>query len=134
MTLVETPQDIIDNVLVLAAYRNGNKGERDFHNGRIKNGKLFVVLKRGDDYFFAPSKFAGYKNNDLSHIEKLEGRDGRITNRTIEELLGKAIEQEDPRYAAIDEAFVNYCSNLRIEPSKHHRRRRYWPVTPIGTG
>ncbi len=32
---------------------------------------------------FAPSKFAGYARNDTSHMDKLNDRDGGVTNNRI---------------------------------------------------
>jgi len=90
--LVETVEQIIRNVETLHSFGNGNPAEQTFHDGRIKNGKVFVAVKRDNVLKFSPSKFAGYIQNDLSHEAKLNERDGRITNNKIEELLGPVVE------------------------------------------
>ncbi len=77
--LVQTKQDLIENVLTLAGYATGDAAEKQFHKRRIANGKLFVVLNTRGTYKFAPSKFAGYLKNDISHGDDLDNRDGGIT-------------------------------------------------------
>lgn len=86
--LVDSIEDIILNVNTLVRYGEGDKAERKFHRGRIKNGKVFVAVRYGDSYVFSPSKFSGYKANDIDHQFKLNERDGGITNVRIQSLLG----------------------------------------------
>ena len=114
------------------------RSQRRFHAKRIKNGKLFVVLRDGGDHLFAPSKFSGYKNNNTSHADDLENRDGRITNAQIIRLFGEPLDQGKRNYKKTDTAFLAYCKQHGIVPSKFHRPRRYWMVgfpstTPTGT-
>lgn len=64
--LVETIADVVENLETLDRYGHGGREERRFHRGRIKNGKVFVALKKGGRFLFSPSKFAGYAGNDLT--------------------------------------------------------------------
>jgi 5-methylcytosine-specific restriction enzyme A len=133
--LVSSIEEVIKNIDTLFRYgQSTNKAERAFHNKRIKNGKLFVVVQSDEEYRFAPSKFAGYAENDLDHAELLSQRDGRVTNRMLSELAGDPLEPGDDRYEEIDQHFLNYCQSKNIDPSRHHRVRRYWQLengTPI---
>jgi 5-methylcytosine-specific restriction enzyme A len=122
-------EEVIENIITLNNYKTGDETEREFLRGRTKNGKLFVVLKKNGQYLFSPSKFAGYRGNNKSiHLADLENRDGRNTNKALDKLLGKHLDFQDSRHAKIDAAFLQYCQNLELEPSKHHRPRRYWIV------
>jgi hypothetical protein len=86
--LVQTVEEIIQNLTNLSQFASGSETERKFHNKRIKNGKLFVCLQRGSGALFAPSEYAGYRDNDLDHEDDLDNRDGRITNNRIADLVG----------------------------------------------
>ena len=126
--LVSTPSEVVRNIHTLYNYRDGSRSERAFFTGRIKNGKLFVVLRSEGTYLFAPSKFAGYRDNDISHMMDLDNRDGRRTNVAISGLFGRHIDVGDAIYSQIDSAYVAFCKSLSITPSRHHRPRRYWQV------
>lgn len=130
--LVTTVAQIEKNILTLERFRNGTREERKFYSKRIKNGKLFVVLPVSNAFMFAPSRFAGYQDNDLGH-ESLVDKDGRETNVQIDKLLGKAIDFGDSGYESIDDAFLEFCEQQNIEPSRHHRKRRYWLLPHSGS-
>ena len=125
--LVSTVQQVVDNVETLFLYgESPNIDERDFHNARIKNGKLFAVVQVHCSLRFAPSRFPGYVNNDIRHADNLRDRDGRKTNTALTSLFGEALEVGDAGYDVIDQGFLDYCKRKNIVPSKHHRERRYW--------
>ncbi len=126
-SLVLSLPDILRNVKALFDYGNSDiVFQRDFHNKRIKNGKLFVIARIEDKVMFSPSKFSGYLINDINHAELLSERDGRKTNRAITSVCGAPIGSENSRYREIDDQFILYCQKHEIEPSKHHLERRYW--------
>ncbi|MGH6873077.1 MAG: HNH endonuclease [Rhizomicrobium sp.] len=124
--LVQTRAEIIANVKTLAAYASGSPQEREFHRGRISNGRVFIAHVRGDKYLFAPSRFAGYVDNGMLRLPKL--RDGRVTNKQIIALLGKFHGPSSREYPDIDRAFQEYCKRFRIVPSRSKLPRRYWLV------
>lgn len=126
--LVTSSDQLITNINTLHRYRNGNKSERKFHDGRIKNGKLFVALEIGQRYLFAPSKFAGHKENDIRHEHELNERDGRSTTKVLTDILGSPLQQNDDLYDILDRNFLSYCSETSIKPSQHHKPRRYWLI------
>lgn len=129
--LVSTIEHIVDNIETLYLYGESiNQDERKFHDARIKNGKLFAVVQVGRGFRYAPSKFAGYVNNDISHADNLRYRDGRKTNVALSRLLGEELEAGDEGYDDIDQNFLDYCNRKGIRPSLHHRQRRYWMSRP----
>lgn len=127
--LVKTKEQIVQNVETLHSFGLGDAIERKFHDSRIKNGKIFVALKRGNMVMFAPSKFAGYVENDLEHEANLKGRDGRDTNKKLNELLNPWIQEGSTGYSDLDAEFLAYCDEHQITPSAHHKSREYWLIT-----
>lgn len=126
--LVQSLAEIIHNVDTLYRYGLSNGKEQQFHDARIKNGKVFVAVQRDGQYHFAPSKFAGYSKNNLDHETKLQERDGGLTNVRIESLTGKPIQEQSTKYSEIDGAYLKYCAEHGIEPSQHQMKRRYWLI------
>lgn len=125
--LVSKVEQVLNNIETLYLYgESASEGERRFHRARIKNGKLFAAMEVYGSFQFAPSKFAGYVDNDIRHAENLSDRDGRQTNIVLSRLFGEALEPGDEGYDAIDQEFLNYCTRKGIVPSEHHRERRYW--------
>lgn len=125
---VETKEQIIANIETLHSYCTGDATEQKFHHDRIKNGKVIVALKRDKKFIFAPSKFVGYADNDLTHIDKLKERDGKVTDVKVKKLLGSVIEEGFANYDNLDAEFLAYCDEYKIIPSEHHRARRYWLI------
>lgn len=126
--LVTSIDDITKNLEIMWSYRNGASAEQKFCRERIKKGRLFVALKSSDGYLFAPSKFAGYKNNDARHADLLDKRDGRKTNAHLTSLLGPYLDHSNAQYGEINGAFLEYCKNLRVVPVRYHLERRYWLI------
>ncbi|MDG0789962.1 HNH endonuclease [Cohnella ginsengisoli] len=116
---ISSTEDLIDNIFTLHNYRDTEYHE--FYNGMIKNGVVYIALKHNGEFYFAPSRFAGYKNNNAdSHINSYE-KDGGETNREISKLMGK--ERIDQ---VLEEEYKKYCERNGIVPS--NKSRRYWPL------
>jgi 5-methylcytosine-specific restriction protein A len=126
--LAETKSALLKNIKTLARHGSGSPKEQKFHNQRIKNGKVFLAYCYNGDVLFAPSRFAGYKDNSIRREKTLPERDGRVTNIQITKVLGKYHDTTSPQYRQIDQAFLSYCAKFKIIPSKHHRSRRYWLI------
>jgi hypothetical protein len=124
--LVSSVGELKRNVDTLAGFASGSHTERRFHRARIKNGKNFVAVRGSVGVRFSPSKFAGYLNNGLHHTDRLQERDGRVTDVHISKLIGKPLEVNHKGYAEIDREYETYCSAHGIIPSRHPRTRRYW--------
>ena len=126
--LVKSLGEIIRNVDTLHQYGLSNGAQRSFHYSQIKNGKVFVAVRSEAEVRFAPSKFAGYADNDLSHEVNLKSRDGSRTNDVIKSLAGAPIEKGHIEYTAIDKQYILYCRKFEVVPSKHKKLRRYWII------
>jgi len=65
-----------------------NEGDKKKYMALVKGGKCFLPYfndKKG--LFFAPSRFLGYKNNNIDiHIKNI-AKDGRVTNKVINKIL-----------------------------------------------
>jgi hypothetical protein len=124
--LVSRRAEIEANVAVMRGYAAGSGEEQAFHRGRIKNGKNFVAVRSDVGWQFAPSKFAGYAGNDTSHMNKLDDRDGGVTNIRITEILGEPLQPGDAGYDEVEAAYADYVREHGFTPSRHHRGRKYW--------
>jgi len=127
--LVTCTTEIRENVESMFRYAQGTSAEREFHRGRIKNGKNFVALAVNGRWLFAPSKFAGYAGNDPSHMQKLQRRDGGVTNKRISDLIGLPLSRGDDRYTDIDLAYEAYVREHGFSPSAHRQGRKYWIIS-----
>lgn len=125
--LARTKEQVAENVRRLHQYSNGTARERRFHSQTIKNGKVFVYLREGDHSLFAPSKFAGYANNDLN-ISREKGRGGRDANPHLDVLIGRHLDKGSTGYDEIDALYLKYCREFGMAPSEHPRPRRYWSL------
>jgi hypothetical protein len=125
--LVKTIDDVVRNVLTLDGYSTGTTEERRFFARKIKNGRNFVALLANGRYLFAPSKFAGYTNNTTEHDRDLDDRDGGETDRRIGTLVAE-LELASQMREQVETAFLAYCADQGIEPSRHPRVRRYWLI------
>lgn len=126
--LVANVDEIVANIYRLHEMRAGSAAERKFHIGRIKNGKVFVALEHEGRLLFAPSKFAGYRDNNLNHLSRLGERHGSDTNVRISRLLGEEIGPTHPEHKRLDKAYEKYCRAGGFFPSLHTRARRFWLV------
>jgi len=124
--LVTGRAQIEENLQTIYDYRLGSNDERKFHRGRIKNDKNFVARRTSEGWQFAPSKFSGYAANNTSHMNKLDDRDGGVTNNRITEILGGPLCRGDSGYNEVDEAYCEYTREHGFEPSTHRQGRKYW--------
>ena len=77
---IENRADVIKNIYTLYSYLGSNsEEERDWALNRFKQGKWYIVEPFGNMLFFAPSRFVGYKNNDIAKHTENHG-DGTQTN------------------------------------------------------
>jgi hypothetical protein len=114
-TLIENLDDILANVEKLRNYLVEGGEEGEFARDRIGQGICFVVTKDQHGVFFAPSRFVGYKNNDIdTHNRRARGdephRDGRETNRKISQILHFG----PVRSPAWEDEYKSFCNKHRI--------------------
>lgn len=126
--LVTSTGQIAANAITLHTMAYGTSLERQFHKARVKNGKVFVGLEHGSEWIFAPSRFCGYVDNGLHHLDLGTYRHGSETNIAIRAVLGDEIGRSATKYTEIDSAYEGYCAKFGIEASVHQMERRYWHI------
>lgn len=91
----------------------------------MKKGNNFVAVEVGGRYFFAPSKFVGYLNNNMkTHLGlRDKERTGIETDRVIKNIMGMYQKQNMP----IDKIFVKFCEENGFRPFEN-RKRDYWVI------
>ena len=136
LDLVNSQKEVNRNIVTLCSYKEGTRKEREFHDGIIKRGRLFVVGKHGGGYAFAPSRFAGYQRSDMSSHAPGNLTDGRLTNVALTKIFGKALDEQSDQidiYNAINSAFFDYCKLHHIVPSDLPNPRKYWLMSDAHT-
>jgi len=126
MKLVETLEDIKENINTLEEYRtNSTFAQEAWYKDRIKRGTCFYVYKLDETIRFAPSRFIGYINNDAKKHESSDSIDGRITNVRIKEILGFPPELNQ----SVENFYTSFCRSLDIEANltgSFGAPRKYW--------
>ncbi len=122
MELILSLNDLKKNLDTLETYRNSNEENyKEFYEGLVKRGRCFVVYKYDDAYHFAPSRFIGYKNNNIN-AQKNDEKDGKVTNQVIEKIVGKKCEQN----RTMELEYEKFCSEIHIEPWKV--KKKFWII------
>ena len=132
--LVTSEQDVVKNIATLRRYQEGDEKEREFHDGLIRKGRLFVVGSYESQYAFAPSRFAGYRLNTLIKHNRSESKDGKVTNPALNRIFGRPIDEKNDNaalYQKLDAAFHDYCSKSNIVPDNIPNPRKYWLTSGV---
>ena len=120
MEFITNKQELIDNIKKLEGYlKSNNEEHRKFAEDLVRRGKTICVYKvEGKDHF-SPSRFLGYKKNNMNaHLMNSE-KDGRDTNPVIDKILGNSFSNE-----TIELKFLDYINYLGIEAPNN--KRKYW--------
>ncbi|MCG9782640.1 HNH endonuclease [Vibrio brasiliensis] len=127
MELIETIEELFTNIDELGKDLENNV--RDAFD-LVKRGRSFVVSSNKGGLQFSPSRFIGYKDNNLvihstrlaakNTDKKNDGPDGRDTDREINSVL-KMAKREN---ALAESAFIQSCIDLGITP--HDHKRKFW--------
>src|SRR4030042_7214465 len=112
MELIMPKQDLKTNLLTLERYMSSNNSvEKIFHRELIKLGIDFVVYKKNNKYVFAPSRFIGYKNNNMNAHINNEYKNGGKTTPRINEILGFECKSN----ISMDNEYRGFCKSLNFE-------------------
>jgi len=87
MDTVNAWEEIKQNILTLENYRKSHGEGREYYIELIKRGTCFIAYEYHKDIHFAPSRFIGYLENTIPRHENNKSRDGRVTNKAINEIL-----------------------------------------------
>ncbi|MEX0959094.1 MAG: HNH endonuclease [Burkholderiales bacterium] len=126
MRLVESHDHILDNVKALErAAKFPTKDARFREYARlIHHGRCFYPYLSNGALHFAPSRFIGYRSNDITKHASGKKRDGRKTNAAISSVLGLPLEENGD----LDTLFTRFCDDLNEsgEFSVGNHARKYW--------
>ena len=126
MRLIENIGDLRVNMKTLDDYLNRKvEPEYTYALEKIKHGICFVVDSSYEIVRFYPSRFIGYKNNTYDLHETNLEKDGRDTNKQINNVLGElrlfTVE--------IEKWYNQYCESLGFVPQikgDFGNDRKYW--------
>jgi hypothetical protein len=120
MEFITNKQELIENIKKLEGYlKSINEKQRKFAEDLVRRGKTICVYKVNGKDHFAPSRFIGYKKNNMNAHEMSEEKDGRDTNPVIDKILGRSFSND-----TIEQKFIDYTNYLGIEA--HNNKRKYW--------
>ncbi|MCG7497204.1 HNH endonuclease [Vibrio sp. Of7-15] len=118
MELISTLEDLYQNINELE--KGLNQGLNDAFD-LVKRGRCFVVSESNGILQFSPSRFIGYRNNNLDkHLAPDAIRDGKQTDPQITRVI-KMVKRENE---AAEKAYQKLCRNLGITPPNN--KRTYW--------
>lgn len=109
METVNNKIEIKKNLDLFFSYgKSNNEEELTFFLERVKRGTCFLVLENNGELIFAPSRFIGYKSNDMRKHLNNDEKDGRITNGAIQNIL-----EVLPKLSCyLDDEYSKYCQRL----------------------
>ena len=126
MELVENETSVAYNVLRFDSYSSSSDPlDVEFYRERLRLGKQFVCLTRGNRTLFCPSRFAGYEGNSRMRHLAFPFKNGRVTTPHLDCLLGKY----DTDRQELEADFLARCAELGLEPAQQARKRGYWLLT-----
>jgi hypothetical protein len=127
MPFIQSVDDLEANIDTLENYRSSsNINQVEFYKNLIKRGRCFIAYQIDDEYHFAPSRFLGYRQNNMIKHRRaisLGQRDGRDTNRVLIRIIGQL--PEENRHLGIK--FRQFCKRLGVIPWNINKRR-YWNI------
>lgn len=123
MEFISNLEDLFKNVYLLEQYlRSSDSREKNFAKDIIRRGKTILVYRVSNENHFAPSRFLGYKNNNMTGHISNEEKDGRDTNPIITSIVGSKPFFTD----AMDADFIRYVISLGVDVPKN--KRHYWRI------
>lgn len=122
MELVTSVQEIQENLIRFNSYKTNERQKyREYFSERLRLGKIFVVGKINEEYFFCPSRFVGYSNCTIEKHSAFPHKNGSVTTPRITQILGQPVESSE-----IEDAYIRLCNEIDAVPSG--KDRTYWEV------
>jgi hypothetical protein len=133
MRLVSNVDEIDANIAVLErARQTQNSSLAHEYRSLIKRGTCFLPYQTGGLIAFAPSRFIGYAGNSFDRHRKNTTRDGRLTNRAINQLLGGVPEPNRD----VERLYRAFCTSIGLDASEAGTfgvRRKYWIIAALSS-
>lgn len=123
MEAIKIKDEIIENIERLERYLcEGSDDERSFAINLIKKGRCFVTYQVNGETRFCPSRFVGYKSNNMREHEASRSKDGRETNPAITRALKTKLEI-NPDLEALHR---EYCQSFGVTPDNVNKQ--FWDL------
>jgi hypothetical protein len=103
----------------------GNAEDKKEALDLIKRGICLFAYRIGDEIHFAPSRFLGYVYNNVRMHKTCFEKDGRKTNKAINDILKK----KPIRDLKLEQEYFKYCHKLGIissEKGSFGVQRKFW--------
>ena len=110
MDFIKTTADLDKNLLT---FTKGLMAHDESFRALLQRGVCFVAYESEGLLRFAPSRFLGYLSNTPSRHSSNSGKDGRLTNPAINDVLRPQQPVED---AALESAYIAYYHHLGVTP------------------
>jgi len=123
---VENRKEIEQNMKeLLNALSSGDSGRKEKAVRLVKRGHNFIACLSDGSYIFAPSRFAGYKDNNIMEHGRYLYNDGKETDPAISCILDPMmIDEDDKNWPKLEDIYLDFCDELDIEPGNY--KRKYW--------
>lgn len=127
MEPIEIKDEIIENIERLENYLcEGTDNERSFAINLIKKGRCFVTYQVNGETRFCPSRFVGYKSNNMREHEASLSKDGRETNPAITRALKTKLEINSD----LEKLHREYCQGFGVTPD--NVKKQFWDLESEG--
>lgn len=123
MKTIENRLELEENIATLEKYR-GLKGsmEESYYVSLVRRGLCFVSYQQDGEVRFAPSRFLGYKANNMELHDANKTKDGKITNPAMTAVLHSPCEFDEK----LERLYCQFCHSLGHPP--FHNKRKYWSL------
>ena len=123
METIEFKEEIIENIERLEKYLcEGKDDERDFAIKLIKKGRCFVTYQVNGEIRFCPSRFVGYKLNNMNRHLSSNSKDGKETNPIISKTLNIKLDPSEN----LEQLHREYCQSFGVTPDKV--KKKFWDL------
>lgn len=126
MELISNQKQLMNNIETLEnIIAEGSESEKGEAIALVKRGTCLVAYQIENEIRFAPSRFIGYKDNKLKSHFISKSKDGRKTNKAINEIFGV----QPSHCKELEEKYIQYCIRLGIKPNSKGTfgaERKYW--------
>jgi len=123
METIEIKDEIIENIERLEKYLcEGTDDERSFAIELIKKGRCFVTYQVNGETRFCPSRFVGYKSNNIRQHKASNSKDGKETNPVITKALKIKLEINQK----LEELHQQYCLSFGVAPD--NVKKQFWDL------
>ena len=133
MEAIERKEDIYENIAQVEKYLACEEGKKLQVEmiGLIQRGRNFVSYKTGNGWHFLPSKYIGYKKNNLK-IHKINIEKKEITGRETGGFIFKVLKVKQQPDTELECEYQSFCQQLGIPVTEIYKRpRKFWRLEDV---